>query len=50
MPGVQRVFRELGEAVADPDDGVEPEDTIHPETFALLEELTGSARPGQVSA
>ena len=41
LPGVQRVFRELCEAVADPDDGVEPEDTIHPETVALLEELTG---------
>ncbi|HLM64760.1 MAG TPA: BTAD domain-containing putative transcriptional regulator [Acidimicrobiales bacterium] len=41
IPGVQRVFRELCEAVADPDDGAEPEDTIHPETVALLERLTG---------
>jgi DNA-binding SARP family transcriptional activator len=41
VPGVHRAFHELAAAVADPDDGVEPEDTIHPETVALLEELTG---------
>jgi DNA-binding SARP family transcriptional activator/LysM repeat protein len=41
---VQRVFSELVAAVADPDDGVEPDDTVHPETIALLEELTGRAR------
>jgi hypothetical protein len=41
VPGVQRVFRELCEVIADPDVGVEPEDTVHPETVALLEELTG---------
>jgi DNA-binding SARP family transcriptional activator len=41
-PGVKRAFRELCDAVADPDDGVEPIDTVHPETVALLEELTGS--------
>jgi DNA-binding SARP family transcriptional activator len=51
IPGVQRVFRELCEAVADPDLGVEPEDTLHPETIALLEELTGSAsRRGEMGA
>jgi DNA-binding SARP family transcriptional activator len=44
VPGVQRTFRELCDMVADPDSGVEPEDTIHPETVALLEQLTGSAR------
>jgi DNA-binding SARP family transcriptional activator/nucleoid-associated protein YgaU len=44
VSGVQRAFRELCDMVADPDSGVEPEDTIHPETVALLEQLTGSAR------
>ncbi len=44
LPGVNRAFRELCDAVADPDSGVEPDDTIHPETVALLEQLTGSAR------
>jgi DNA-binding SARP family transcriptional activator/nucleoid-associated protein YgaU len=44
VPGVQRAFRELCDAVADPDSGVEPEDTLHPETVALLEQLTASAR------
>jgi DNA-binding SARP family transcriptional activator len=43
-PGVKRAFRELCDAVADPDDGVEPIDTVHSETVALLEELTGSER------
>ena len=42
IPGVQRVFRELCDVLADPDTGVEPEDTVHPETIELLEELTGS--------
>jgi DNA-binding SARP family transcriptional activator len=41
VPGVQRVFRELCDVIADPDFGVEPEDTLHPETVELLEELTG---------
>jgi DNA-binding SARP family transcriptional activator/nucleoid-associated protein YgaU len=41
LPGVQRVFRELCDVIADPDLGVEPEDTLHPETVELLEELTG---------
>jgi DNA-binding SARP family transcriptional activator/nucleoid-associated protein YgaU len=41
IPGVQRVFRELRDVVADPDLGVEPEDTIHPETVELLERLLG---------
>ncbi|HEY8544067.1 MAG TPA: bacterial transcriptional activator domain-containing protein, partial [Acidimicrobiales bacterium] len=43
VPGVHRVFRELCDVIADPDLGVEPEDTLHPETVQLLEELT---RPG----
>ena len=43
VPGVQRVFRELCDVLADPDVGVEPEDTLHPETIELLEELTGSS-------
>jgi nucleoid-associated protein YgaU/DNA-binding SARP family transcriptional activator len=42
IPGVHRAFQELAAAVADPDDGVEPDDTLHPETVALLEELTGT--------
>ncbi len=42
VPGVNRVFRELCDVLADPDFGVEPEDTVHPETIELLEELTGS--------
>jgi DNA-binding SARP family transcriptional activator/nucleoid-associated protein YgaU len=46
VPGVQRVFRELCDVLADPEFGVEPEDTVHPETIELLEELTG-ARPRQ---
>ncbi len=44
IPGVQRVFRELCDVLADPDMGVEPEDTLHPETIELLEDLTGSAQ------
>ncbi|HEX8803231.1 MAG TPA: bacterial transcriptional activator domain-containing protein, partial [Acidimicrobiales bacterium] len=51
IPGVQRVFRELCDVISDPDLGVEPEDTLHPETVALLEELTGSApRRGRMGA
>jgi DNA-binding SARP family transcriptional activator/nucleoid-associated protein YgaU len=46
VPGVQRVFRELCDVLADPEFGVEPEDTVHPETIELVEELTG-ARPRQ---
>jgi DNA-binding SARP family transcriptional activator len=45
VPGVHRVFRELCQVIADPDTGVEPEDSVHPETVALLEDLTGSQRP-----
>lgn len=44
VPGVRRVFDELTYLLADPDDGVEPEDTIHPDTVALLERLTGPSR------
>jgi len=44
IPGVQRVFRELCDVLADPELGVEPDDTVHPETIELLEQLTG-ARP-----
>jgi DNA-binding SARP family transcriptional activator len=40
VPGVHRAFQELAAAVADPDDGVEPDDSVHPETIALLDELT----------
>jgi DNA-binding SARP family transcriptional activator len=51
VTGVQRVFRELCDVIADPDMGVEPEDTLHPETVALLEELTGSVpRPSRRGA
>lgn len=46
-PGVERAFRELCSAVADPDSGVEPEDTVHPETVALLEELMSQMGPGR---
>ncbi len=40
--GVHRAFNELCDAVADPDGGAEPDDTVHPETVALLEQLTSS--------
>ncbi|HMG42219.1 MAG TPA: BTAD domain-containing putative transcriptional regulator, partial [Acidimicrobiales bacterium] len=43
VPGVHRAYRELCTAVADPDDGVEPHDSVHPETVALLEQLTSRA-------
>ena len=42
IPAVHRAFDELAAVVADPDDGVEPDDTLHPETVTLLEDLTGS--------
>lgn len=41
VPGVHRAFRELCDAVADPDLGCEPIDTVHPETLELLADLTG---------
>jgi nucleoid-associated protein YgaU/DNA-binding SARP family transcriptional activator len=50
IPGVERSFRELCAAIADPDDGVEPADTVHPETVALLEQLTSRTRHHQVGA
>lgn len=42
VAGVQRAFQELAAAIADPDDGVEPDDTLHPETIALLDQMTGA--------
>ena len=50
IPGVHRAFQELAAAVADPDDGVEPDDTLHPETVSLLEELTGQRSADRASA
>jgi DNA-binding SARP family transcriptional activator len=50
IPGVHRVFRELCDAVADPDTGVEPEDTLHAETIALYEELSSGRRAKRVTA
>lgn len=52
VAGVRRVFSELCDVTADPDLGVEPEDTLHPETVELLEELTRSTQssPHQVHA
>lgn len=44
VPGVRRIYDELTDVLADPEDGVEPEDTVHPDTIALLERLTGPAR------
>lgn len=49
VSGVRRVFHELCEMVADPDHGTEPEDTVHPETLALLENLS-SFSPGAATA
>jgi len=43
-PRVQRVFRELCDVVIDPDQRVEPDLVLDPETLTLLEELTGSAQ------
>ncbi|MBW3642840.1 MAG: LysM peptidoglycan-binding domain-containing protein [Actinobacteria bacterium] len=49
--GVHRVFQELVTRLADPDDGVEPEDTVHPDTVALLDQLEAShSRPHRASA
>ena len=50
IPAVERAFRELCAAIADPDDGVEPADTVHPDTVALLEELTSPTRHKHVGA
>ncbi len=52
IPGVHQVFHELCDAVADPDAGAEPEETLHPDTIALYEELTASVRRsrGRVTA
>ena len=50
IPGVQRVFRELCDVLADPEFGVEPEDTVHPETIELLEELTGGDRRARAAS
>lgn len=51
IAGVHRAFQELATAIADPDDGVEPDDTLHPETIALLDELTGErAKMNRASA
>jgi DNA-binding SARP family transcriptional activator/nucleoid-associated protein YgaU len=49
IPGVRRAYEELLTALADPDDGVEPDDTVHPETIHLLEQLTGRVRINQTS-
>jgi DNA-binding SARP family transcriptional activator len=48
LPGVQRVYEEACRAIADPDGGAEPHDTVHPETVELLEELLRGA--GRVTA
>lgn len=48
VAAVQRMFQELLAAVADPDCGVEPIDTVHADTVALLEELT-TAKPRPVA-
>ncbi len=48
--GVHRAFKELCEVLADPDDGVEPDDTVHPETISLMEELTSAARSSRATA
>lgn len=49
IPGVHRAYQELVTAISDPDDGVEPADTVHPETLDLLEQLT-RRRPRRESA
>jgi DNA-binding SARP family transcriptional activator len=43
VAGVKRVFRELCDVIADPDLGIEPEDSLHPETVALFQELAVSS-------
>jgi DNA-binding SARP family transcriptional activator len=45
LAAVRRILRELLDAVADPDCGVEPEDTVHPETLAFFDELLAGRRP-----
>lgn len=50
VAAVQRAFDELCAVVADPDVGVEPEDTVHPETLDLLEELLGGGRSRAIGA
>lgn len=47
---VHRTFKELCEVLADPDDGAEPIDTVHPETVSLMEDLTSAARSARVIA
>lgn len=46
--GARHVFDQLCEAMRDPRRGVAPEDSLHPETLELLEELTGT-RPERTS-
>lgn len=43
IPGVHRASRKLCDAVADPDLGCEPIDTVHPETLELLMAIGGIA-------
>jgi DNA-binding SARP family transcriptional activator/LysM repeat protein len=50
IAAVQRVFDELSAVVADPELGVEPEDTLHPETLALLEDLISGHRSRALGA
>jgi DNA-binding SARP family transcriptional activator/nucleoid-associated protein YgaU len=50
IAAVQRVFDELCAVVADPDLGVEPEDTVHPETLLLLDDLMGTRRSRALGA
>lgn len=38
------MFDELRAVVADPELGVEPDDTVHPETLGLLEKLVAPRR------
>jgi DNA-binding SARP family transcriptional activator len=42
IPGVQRVFRELCDVIADSDPNFDPEDALRPETIQLAHELTGT--------
>lgn len=51
VAAVHQVFEELCDAIADPDRGVEPDDTLHPETIELLEQLVSrrSRRPAASS-
>jgi DNA-binding SARP family transcriptional activator len=45
LAAVRRVLGELFAAAADPDCGVEPEDTVHPETLAFFDELLARRWP-----